>query len=84
MSNAKLNILALGASLGIVWAAGLFVTGLFANPMGWGSEFVNVMGSIYIGYKTGFVGAIIGAVWGFIDMFVAGVVIGWIYNFFVK
>jgi len=35
---------------------------------------------LFIGYEPTFVGSVSGAVWAFVDFFVAGVVFAWIYN----
>lgn len=51
---------------------------------GWGSGFVEVMSSMYIGYEASLVGGLIGAAWGFVDGAIAGLLISLLYNFFSK
>ena len=70
---------ALGISCAIVWAAGVFLLGLTAM-FGWGNAFVDVLASLYLGYGASIAGAFIGAVWALVDGFIAGALIGWIYN----
>jgi hypothetical protein len=77
----KLNPIGLGLSLGVVWAFCTLLTGWTAM-IGWGKAFVKVMSSIYIGYQASFMGAIIGAVWAFIDLCIAGIVVAFLYNHF--
>jgi hypothetical protein len=50
---------------------------------GWGMLVVQVLSSLYIGYGPTFVGTIAGAVWAFVDGFVAGVLIAWLYKQFL-
>jgi hypothetical protein len=69
----------LGIAVGVLWAAYVFFAGIFAM-FGWGVALVNVLGSFYIGYDTSILGAIIGAIWAFVDGLVAGAVVAWIYN----
>jgi hypothetical protein len=51
---------------------------------GWGNALVAALPSLYIGYGPSIVGAIVGAIWAFIDGFVAGPVVAWIYNALAK
>ena len=75
----KCQPVALGVAIGILWAIYVFFIGIVAM-FGWGNALVDVLASLYIGYGASVVGTIIGAIWAFIDGFIAGVVIGWIYN----
>jgi hypothetical protein len=70
---------ALGIAIGVVWAAYIFFCGITAI-FGWGNALVEAISSLYIGYGPTFLGSVIGAVWGFVDGYIAGVVIAWIYN----
>ena len=36
---------------------------------------------IYLGYSFTPVGSVIGALWGFIDFGIAGIIFAWLYNF---
>ena len=40
---------------------------------GWGYQFVDVMSSVYTGYKASFVGGIVGGIWAFF----VGALLGW-------
>ncbi len=75
--------LALGIAIGILWA--LYVGCLAITAMfGRGTALIMPLASLYVGYGASIVGAIIGAIWAFIDGFVAGVVIAWIYNLIAR
>ena len=78
----KLHAFSFAMALGIVWAISILLTGLIAWGTGYGAGFVETMRTIYIGYEATIVGSIIGAVWGFIDMFIAGFILAALYNFF--
>ncbi|MDD3029325.1 MAG: bacteriophage holin [Alphaproteobacteria bacterium] len=75
----KLHPLALGLSFGAVWALAVFILGL-VSLWGWGTSLVSSLSSLYIGYTSTFGGACIGALWAFIDGFVGGFLVAWIYN----
>ena len=77
----KLNVVGLGIAFGLVWAIGVLITGWTAM-FGWGDAFVTMVGSFYIGYKASFIGAIIGAIWAFVDLFIGGVLVAFFYNHF--
>ena len=79
----KIQPLALGIAIGVLWALYVFFIGI-AAMFGWGNALVDVLASLYIGYEASVIGAIIGAIWAFIDGFIAGVVIAWIYNRLAK
>ena len=79
----KIDAKALGLSLGIIWSALIFFSAFMAM-FGWADKIVDVFGSLYIGYAPTFIGAIIGAIWAFVDAFVGGLLIAWLYNKFVK
>lgn len=80
----KLNVKALGLALGIIWAAAAFLIGMWGSFYAPAGVMVDFMGQFYLGYATGFVGAIIGAVWGFLDAGIGGVIIAWLYNLLVE
>lgn len=77
----KLNAVAFGLSLGIVWGVACFLIALFAMN-GYAADFVKTVGSFYIGFRATFWGAVLGFIWGFVDFFIFGVVVAWLYNLF--
>ena len=84
LPKASLGVVSLGLAVGIAWALGVFLLGLAAGLLDWGVPVVAVMSSVYIGSSPSFVGSITGAVWGFFDGFIGGVVIAWLYNRFAS
>lgn len=76
----KLHAVKFGLAIGIVWAAVSFIVGLTAMWWGWCDAWLEVMASIYIGYSATVLGAFIGLVWAFVDAFVGGFLVAWLYN----
>ena len=81
---AKLNVKALGLSLGLLWGGLTLLMGLSSIMFNYCTQWVELLSTVYIGYKPTLLGSIIGAVWGFIDAGIVGVLIAWLYNKFVK
>ena len=79
----KLNIKALAVGLGVSWAVCMLFLG-WVSIFGWGTKFVEMMSSVYIGFTPTFLGGIIGAVWGFIDGAIGGAIIAFVYNAIAK
>ena len=80
----KLDIRAAGLSFGIVWSVLIFLCGISAMSLNWGTKFVEVFANIYPGYQATFLGSIIGAFWGFIDGGIGGALLAWLYNKFAR
>jgi fructose-specific phosphotransferase system IIC component len=78
-----LGVISFGLAVAITSAAFTFFLGLMATFFGWGVELAGALSSLYIGFSPTFVGTIAGAVWAFVDGFVAGVMIAWLYNKFL-
>ena len=80
----KLSIKALAITAAIIWGAALLIIGS-ANMMfpGYGTNFLEVIGSVYPGYQpgTGFSSVIIGSLYGVVDAGIGGAIIAWLYNF---
>ncbi len=79
----SLAAISFGLAVGLTWAFAVFLLGLAAGLFDWGVPVVLVLSSLYIGYAPSFVGSIAGAVWAFVDGFIGGVIIAWLYNRFL-
>lgn len=64
------------------WALFLFLGGLGSMWISSWKQIVNWIGQFYVGYAPSFVGSIVGAVWGFFDIFIGLYVFCWLYNYF--
>lgn len=81
---AKLDVKALGLSLGITWGISVMFMGFMCMFLGWGCSFVSAIGKFYYGYQPTLIGCVVGGIWGFFDMGIGGVIIAWLYNRFSK
>lgn len=81
---AKVDVKALGLTLGIVWGAVMFILGIINMFLSWGGAIEELMSTLYIGYAPTFLGSIIGGIWGFIDAGIGGVIVGILYNKLAK
>ena len=78
----KLSPKALALTLGLIWAAGLAVMTLLAANTGYLKQFADLWVGIYPYYEVSNLGALAGLAWGFVDGFIGGLVLAWVYNFF--
>lgn len=84
MRHGRLHVLGFGVACGVVWALSLFITAILSHLNGYGSGFISGLSSVYMGYAPTFMGAVMGAIWGFFDMLIAGIVLAVVYNIFIK
>ena len=56
--------------------------GLLAHYAAYGEGFVVAIGTLYLGYAPSIAGSVIGALIGFVDAFIGGVIVAWLYNVF--
>jgi len=79
----KCNVTAIALTVGLFSGAAILIVAA-ANLIwpGYGRAFLDVVASIYPGYRPGSgVGSVItGAVYGLVDGAIAGAVFGWLYN----
>ena len=74
------DVLGLGYSLGTLLGVYMLFIGITSWLFGWGASVVELTSTWYRGFGPSFVGSIIGGLWGFVDGFVCGVLIAWLYN----
>lgn len=84
MTASRLSPMSLGLSMGIIWGGMVFLMGLLAHFFEYGTAFVTSMGIMYIGYEPSIIGSAIGGAMGFIDAFIIGIMIAWLYNVFLN
>ena len=75
----KLSVKGLALAFGISWAIGMLLLG-WMSAFGWGTKILELLSSLYIGFKPGFWGGIVGAAWGLIDGAIGGALVALIYN----
>lgn len=80
----KLNKVALGLSVGIVWGLAIFLLTNFRLLTGGEGESLSKLNAMFFGYTFSFIGSILGLIWAFIYGFIGGWVFGFLYNSFAK
>ncbi len=82
----RMDIKALSLTVAIVWGGSILLIGL-ANLIWttYGVAFLEVAASIYPGYRgsSSFGQVIVGTLYGLVDGFIGGLIIGGLYNLFV-
>lgn len=82
MTTCRISSVSLGLAMGIVWGVSIFLMGVVATYYTYGKPFVATMGALYLGYEPSLLGSAIGGVIGFVDAFIGGIILGWLYNLF--
>jgi hypothetical protein len=77
----KLSVKGLTISSALVFGVSFAFLG-WISAAGWGAEVVNLISSVYVGYKPGFLGGIIGGLYAAVDGAIGGALIAWLYNKF--
>ena len=72
---------ALGLALGLVWGFTVMFSTLWLLFKGSSGEIISQLKYFYLGYTFSYEGAVIGFMWGFLDGFIVGVAIAWLYNY---
>jgi hypothetical protein len=80
----RLNSLAFGVTLGIMWGATVFLATLWIIVAGGPGEHLALLGRFYLGYTITVAGAFVGLVYGFVDGFIGGVIFAALYNLLAK
>ncbi len=75
-----LGVISFGLALGVTGAVFAFMLAVAVGLLGWSPVPVELLSHLFIGYGPTVIGAIAGAVWAFVDGFIAGMLIAWIYN----
>ncbi|MCK5471775.1 hypothetical protein KAI54_01145 [Candidatus Gracilibacteria bacterium] len=80
-----LKPLSLGLAFGVLWGATLALCIVLTKFTGYpGSGFYTPIAAIYFGLEVSWLGALLAAIYGFVDGFIGGALFGWLYNFFAK
>ncbi len=80
-STSRFSAVRLALTLAIIWSLGLGMLGAVTiYTETYGHRFVEVFGSIYWGYTSTGLGALIGMGWGFLDAFIGTLIAAWLYR----
>ena len=75
-----ISIRSFGLTTAIFGALSMFILTWWLIINGNAEGPITLFERIYIGYSFTPMGSIIGAVWGFVDLGIAGVIIAWLFN----
>ena len=78
----KLNVRALGLAGGIVWGLAIFLLTYWFLIFGYEGVTLARLSNVYLGYSVTWYGAFVGLIWGFVDGFIGGALLAWLYNKF--
>jgi hypothetical protein len=76
----KLNVKAFALACGILWGLGLFFLTWWIIAFDGITHEVTLIGRLYRGYNISPLGSLMGFVWGFVDAFIGGAIMAWLYN----
>lgn len=79
----KLNIKAAALACGSFWGVSVFLITAWWLVMGYTGGTLSKLGQVYIWYSVTWGGAVIGLVWGFVDGLICGMILAWLYNYFL-
>ena len=79
-----LNPVNFGIAFGIPLGAFLFLLGLFSSLTGVGSGLVSLLSGWYLGYDSTIIGSVAGGLWMFVEGFLIGAFIAYLYNIFER
>lgn len=80
----KFNPAALAMAVGLLQVLLVLLVVIFAGLFEYAKDLLNLMSTLYFGLDTTFSGIIVGMFWAFVDGFVAGAIIAWLYNYFAR
>lgn len=78
-----IDVRALGLATGTVWAGMVALLELTANTR-YGERWRVQLADVYPGYDPNSRDLFTGTFWGFLDGFLAGATVGWLYNRFAR
>ena len=76
----KLNAVAFGLACGLLWTISVLILGLLAMQFGYGSQWVELIATVYKGYGPTLQGTLAGLPWAFADAYIGGFLLAWLYN----
>ena len=82
MPRSYLNVTNFGLAVGITFAIGALFLGLTSWLFNYGNAWVELIGTVYIGYSATLLGTIIGTIYAFVDGLIVGIIFACIYNKF--
>lgn len=82
-THATLGVISFGLAVGVAWGLSVCFLALAAGLFGWGVALALTLQGLYFGFAPTLPGAIAGAVWGFVNGLIFGILVAWLYNRFL-
>ena len=76
----KLDVMVFGLVFGCLWSLCILVLALVSKVANRGKGIIKLFAKVYVGYGATVPGSLVGAIWGFIDGTISGMLIAWAYN----
>jgi len=76
----KLDVVRFGITLGCIWGFSILVLAAASRASQRAEKTVQLFSKVYRGFGKTLLGSFVGAVWGFIDGAISGLLIAWVYN----
>jgi len=76
----KLNIKAFALASGLVWGINWFGVTWWMMAFDGATREVMFLGRMYRGFTLSPIGSLVALLWGFVDGFLIGLMVAWIYN----
>jgi len=76
----RLNTKAFALTCGVFWGLTILLVTAWLLLFGFEGTIMQQLDHFYFGYSVSLLGAVVGAVWGFVDGCIGGFVFAWLYN----
>lgn len=76
----QIKACSMAMAMGLVFAIGTLVMGWYSALTGRADVMIQMMGTVYVGFGPTFLGAIVGAIWAFIEGAIFGYLLSFFYN----
>lgn len=80
----KLSVRAYGLACGILWGGSLFLVGILDTFSTWADPLGKTVAKVYLGYTPTILGSFAVGLIGFVNAWIGGLLLAWLYNKFVK
>jgi len=80
----KLNVKAFALAVGLMWGINWFALTWWMMAFDGITHEVTLIGRMYRGFNLSPAGSLVALLWGFLDGFIIGLMIAWIYNQIVE
>ena len=82
-THMTLGVISFGLAVGVTWGLAVAILAVATALFGWGTALAIILQGLYAGFAPTLPGAIAGAVWGFVNGLLFGVLVAWFYNRFL-